>query len=377
MKKGIFAIAALAALSSQAAKVTADKAAHSVSFTAVAAGHDTDTPIEFLLATPSSDHEYEALFLTEASAEEIAKGMEEAGIPRGSDFDALKWKLWPVGEEISMTPAFTNLLKDTRSGSTPRAIYTGGSLKDGKPVADSDTPGAVFALYNCPQSLFQLDDSLGQSETYGRFRPARKFEKGEKVRFTLSWSGKPTHEKVVLELKRGTFKENLTKLKEKSAKGSLDVLCDFSPDLTVHEAAAISQVLASLDSPLVKFNGAPESQLYFRAYLPLEKWRDRAERLAQPPEVHFLKDGTFMVKEIVEDWSDEESLDPKLSVKDHPAKDIAEAAKLASQLAGKTYTLLVFAPSATKLEKIHELKGKVTGQIMNWYVFPEDNLGDK
>ncbi|MCR5414608.1 MAG: hypothetical protein K6F50_07775 [Kiritimatiellae bacterium] len=375
MKKGTLCAAAVSAsfaVASFAAGVSVDKANHTVRFTAIAAGHDTDTDIEFLFAAPSSDHEYEALFLTESPLSEIAKAMDEAGIPRGKDFDRFAWRLWPVGEAIEMSPAFTNLLRETRGDPTPPAVYTGGTRDaSGKPVAETETPGAMFALYNCPQSMFQLDDSLGQSETYGRFRPAKRFEKGKKVEIALSWNGRPTHDNVTLRLEPGKLADAINTLKEKSSAAELDVLCDFSPSMTLAEAANVSAALATLDSPGVKFNGAPANQLYFRAYVPLEKWRDRRERLAQPPEVHFLADGSFKVCEIHEDWSDEESIDPKLSVTEHPCATLADAASLASSIGAKTYTIFVFAPPETRLEKIFSLRSMVKGEILNWYVFCE------
>jgi hypothetical protein len=63
--------------------------------------------------------------------------------------------------------------------------------------------------------------------------------------------------------------------------------------------------------------------------------------------------------------------DPRLTAKEHPCADLAEAAKTASRLAAKTYSMLVFAPADMKLSRIHELRRLVNGDVQSWYVFAE------
>ena len=121
-------------------------------------------------------------------------------------------------------------------------------------------------------------------------------------------------------------------------------------------------------------NGFKEGQFYFRAFLPLEKWRDRKERLAQPPEIHLKSDGSISVTEIIEDWSNENSIDPKLVVQNHIASSIDEAARIAKPIAEKSFTAFIYAPDETALSKLYDLKGKmVSDYIWNWYVFPSRN----
>lgn len=356
-----------------AAPVTFDAARHSVTLTAVSTDCGVDTQAEFLLVGPNTDHDYESMFVTEASVTDIAKAFAAAGIPLGRNVDFTSCRFWPVGEELTMEPAFTNFVREMRGDTTPSVLYTGG-LRDAKgvPEAETNMPSAVFALYGCAQSLLQFNDALDQSATYGRFQPAVKIPKGEKRTFTFTWNGNPTHESVSLKVAPGKAAEAFTGLKDKAEKRQLDVIVDFAPEMTVKEAMAAANALALIDSPRVKINGAAEGQLFYRAYLPLEKWRDRKERLAQPPEVHLKGDGTFVVTRIVEDWkSDPESTDPRLVVSDHPCKDVAEAAKLLDEYCGNTVTILVFAGETTPVSRIYELKKAVTCTVYNWYVFTE------
>ena len=377
MKKGaIIALAtslSMALIASGNSGVSFDAEKHTVSFTAASTDCGLDMQIEFLFVGPDSDHDYEAMFVTDAPIAEIAAAFRKAGIPSGRDFNgAGGCRFWPVGQFLSMEPAITNFLRETRGETTPVPVFTGGTRDaSGIPEANTNSPGAVFALYNCAQSLIQFDDTLDQSETYGRFTPAVKIPKGEKRRFTFKWNGEQAYESIVLPLMPGKLADAITTLKSKSADKELDVLCDFSTELTIKEASEISQALSIIDSRKIKINGYKDGQFFYRAFQPLEKWRDRTERLAQPPEVHFRADGTFVVTETFEDWSDDESLDPKLTSKDIPCADIGDAAKEASRIAAKTFTVLIFAPSDTKLGKLFDFRKACTGPIINWYIFTE------
>jgi hypothetical protein len=182
-----------------------------------------------------------------------------------------------------------------------------------------------------------------------------KIPQGEQRTFTFKWNGRPANSPYRLKLEPGRLAETFAALKaaadEVQAVGAeLDVLSDFAEDLTIREATAAAAVLRELDSPGVKVNGFADGQLFYLAYLPRESWRERKERLCQPPEVYLASDGTARVIEIKEDWSgDDDVLEPKLIVTEHPRADLAAAAKLASKLAGRTSTMLVFAAADAKL----------------------------
>lgn len=347
---------------------------HSVSFTARAVGMPTTAHIEFLLAGPDSDHDYESLFLTDAEVGEIADAFEKAGIPLGKPIDPASARLWPVGEHVEMSPAFSELIRETYGEPLVPACYTGGSRdSSGRPDAATNMPLAVFALYSMPQALIQLDDALDQSATYGRFRPAKELEKGERRLFTFKWNGRPSHETVAPRFEKENVAEVLASLKEKVSKGlELDVTPSVSPAMTLKEATALAGALSVLDSRAVKINGCAEGELFYQAYLPKESWRDRTQRLCQPPEVHLsAADASYTVCEILEDWSGEGTLDPKLTVKEHRFEKDADAGALVASLADRTQTVIVYADAGTKLERLYALKKAVGAAIPNWYVFAE------
>lgn len=363
---------AFAALLAVVAPISVDTTARSVTFTATSTDCGLDSQLEFLFVGPDSDHGYEAMFVTDARVAEFAKAFEAIGLPLGAPVDESGCAFWPVGDSLVLEPSFDKLVRETRRESVPAVIYTGGTRDaKGVPEAETNMPSAVFALYNCPQSLLQLNDTLDQSATYGRFQPAEKIPQGERRTFTLTWKGTGDYERVELKLSPDTMSESFRTLKEKSEKSPLVVKAEFDPKMTLASAQAAANALALLDSVRIKVNGYEKGQFFFRAFLPLEKWRDRKERLAQPPEVRFQADGSFVVTGIEEDWSDDDSLDPKLIVTDYPCATLQEAAVKASGLVGKTGTVLVFASKETRLERLYEFRANASPDIRSWYIFTE------
>lgn len=352
--------------------VVCDAEKKTVSFDVVSTDCGVDTEIEFLFVGPNSDHDYESMFKTVQPVSEIVDAFAKAGFPSGSPVSTENCRFWATGGTVIMEPAFTDFVKDMRGENPPRIIFTGGK-RDEKGVADAavNMPEAVFALYNCPQSLIQIDDFLEQSATYGRFKVARKIPEGEKRRITFKYVNGSTCRKETVEINNTNLVEVTDFLKAESAKASLDVLCDFSPKTTVKNARNAAALLQMLDSAKIKINGVKEGQLYYKAFLPLEKWRDRKERLSQPPEVRFNIDGTISVTEIKEDWSDENSLDPKLTAVEKKYEISDDAAKAVDAVAAKVFTVFFYASENTETGKLFEFRKKLKTPKLNIYVFTE------
>ncbi len=347
-----------------AAPLVVDTERHTVSIEATATGVSEGTSLEFLLVDPQSEKDYEALFVTKASLAEIAAAFRQAGIPCGQSVNLAQARLWPVGQQLDVSPTITNLLKDVRGELTPATIYTGGTT--------NTTDGYVFALYNCPQSLLQLNDSLEQSPTYGRFKPLKPLAKGTPQTFTFMWKGMPTWAPYTLSLDTAHLQTALLALKAKAEQTELDVTTDFTASLTVKEAQDIAAVLQILDTPRVKLNHMAPGQFYYRAFLPKEQWRDRKERLTQPPELYLQPDGSWKLVEIQEDWSDEDSLDPKLIVVEHTNTNLETVLSEVARIAQKSQTAFIFAPATTTLETLYKLKSAEKGTILNWYIFTHE-----
>lgn len=352
--------------------VSYDQENHTVSFTAVSTDCGVDTDLEFLFVGPNSDHDYESMFTTLAPMSEIVNAFTKAGFPLGEPMSVTDCKFWATGDEIIMEPSITNFVKDLRSNIQPRLIYTGGTRnKKGEANAAVTMPAALFALYNCPQSLILYDDFLDQSSTYGRFKPAVKIPKGEKRRITFKLMKGTSHLKETVKINETNLQEVVKFLKTKSERSYLDILCDFSAKMTLKTARNVAELLQIIDSNKIKINGVKEGQLYYKAYLPLEKWRDRKERLAQPPEVRFRLDGSVSVTEVKEDWSDEKTLDPKLIPVETIYTDLNKAANAVDLIASKVLTVFLYANESTQLKTLFEFRKKLKTSNLNIYVFIE------
>ena len=141
--------------------------------------------------------------------------------------------------------------------------------------------------------------------------------------------------------------------------------------MTLKTAHNVAELLQIIDSNKIKINGVKEGQLYYKAYLPLEKWRDRKERLAQPPEVRFRLDGSVSVTEVKEDWSDEKTLDPKLIPVETIYTDLNKVANAVDVIASKVLTVFFYANESTQLKTLFEFRKKLKTSNLNIYVFIE------
>ena len=375
MKRVCVALLIASAGISAFSEVSYDATKHSVTFTAAATECGVDAQLEFLFVGPSSDRAYEAMFVTDDPISEIIAAFEKAGIPSGKSFDPSRCQLWPVGKILHIEPGFMTFLKDHLNKPLPHLVYTGGLRNaKGELLAATQMPQALFALYSCPQSPILFEDNMDQSQTYGRFTPLVKIPKGEKRSFTFTWKEDADYASKTLKLEKGTLASEAIKkliLEAKDSKLTFDILCDFAADMTLKEAVDAANALQIIDSPKIKINGFKDSQLFYKAFLPQVKWRDRKERIAQPPEVRFNTNGTFSVSEIIEDWSDEDSLNPKLSLKTIEYTDISTAAKEAMKLVGKTATVFFYANDDTLLGRLYEFRSKLPHEGLNIYVFNE------
>ena len=301
---------------------------NSVSFTAKATGIDLAVPVEFVIAGPDSDRDYESLFLTDDKPADIVAAMKKAGIPVGKTFDVPSCNLWPTGSVIEFEPKIDSLIKvkEDCDYKLCDAVYTGGN-------GNYDMPSAVFATYTSGQTLFTFDDSLEQSVAYGRFLARRQYKKGEPITFKATWKGAST----------------------------TAMTPDFPPEKTLAEAVKYATALQILDTRTTKINGFKEGQFFYQAFLPKVQWRDRKERLVQPVEVA-LTPSNVVTTVIDEDWSvagNDPKLTPRVVPFDQAFKDKAKS----------TDAVFFYASGDTKLAKLYELKKRIPASFRNFYVY--------
>lgn len=372
--------------------VVADVAARSVRFLAEATGTGAGETVEFFAIGPLSDRAYESLLVTVASPTAIAAAFDKISLPRGVGANPLQARLWPYGEKVSIAvkplggvPAadagsgLALLLKDVRtkeegdSLSAP-VVWTAGA-RDGRdiPIAATNMPCAVFALYNHAPSLLQLDGLFDQTSTYGRYVAATTQKAGELFEVTATWDGKPHVKDVELKLSESNAVARIAALQETAKRLDVHVRLAFDASVTVARAATYAEAFASLDGKGLKMNGQAEGQFFFRAFLPDPAWRERAGRIFQPFEVHIAADGarTFVFCE--EDWSGE-GIDPVLKPKRTPFKDWNELPGLIAKTGEqgeKINVLFLFAPKSTPVADLTPILKVTSERINTFYVFGE------
>jgi len=335
-----------------------------LTFTATATGVEKGTAVEFFLVGANSDRDYEAMFLLDEPIDAFCARIEKL-VTRGTPVDAKACRLWPTGCRLRFEPSFDAFvtMEGPEGGKLSEPVYTGGSRRpDGSPDATAVMPAAVFATYSLPQAPIVYNIPVDQGSAYGWFKAARTLKKGEKITFTLTVDEKSAPRKIAITAEKGNLSNLLNDLRSASANGDVEACVAFSDDLTVSEAVAISQALAVIDSCKVKINGS--NGLFYRAFLPLEKWRDRQERIHQPFELSIRDDGTEELLFIEEDWSVEGD-DPKLTPRPIPLKNAASYPQTDTCFVycSKTQTVGRLTCSMKKLKDEH---------IVNWYVFPTE-----
>lgn len=336
--------------------------AATLTFTATATGVEKGAAVEFAFAGRNSDRDYETMFLIDDGVDEFCRKLERAGFPRGKPTDARSCILWPVGCPISFNPPLTNFVAMSmpKGLTSAQPIYTGGTrLENGNCEAGSEMPASLFSLYSLAQSPIVLDGIFDQGAVYGSFTVRKALKKGERVSFTVSLENATPPQSLHLTVRPGNSAEILNRLRSESEKGAVDALIGFSDELTVKEATAMANALSVVDSVRTKINGC--SNIFYRAFQPLVKWRDRKERLTQPFELTLGEPDRLVY--IDEDWSVEGN-DPKLT-----AQEISFADALNHT---KTDTCFIFAPATATIARISAAMAKLKGiQVTNWYVFAE------
>lgn len=367
-----------------------DRAAHAVRFLAEATGIGTGEPVEFLAIGPLSDRAYESLLVTVASPGAIAAAFDRAGVPRGIAADPFQARLWPYGEKVAVTVkpldgtaaggGLAVLVKDTRAQEEGAVldrpvVWTAGARDAaGAPVAATNTPCAVFALYNHAPSLLQLDGLFDQAATYGRFGAARTCAPGDLFEVTATWDGRPHVEDVVVTLAVTNAAQRLAALRERARTRDVHVRLAFASGVTVAQAAGLARAFAELDGHGIKLNGRADGQFFARAFLPDPAWRKREGRIFQPFEVHVAADGarTFVFCE--EDWSGE-GLDPVLKPRTTPFRDWSELPALIAKTGeqgAKVSVLFLFAPETTPVADLAPAVEALGARIGTFYVFGDD-----
>jgi len=334
-------------------------------FTATATGVEKGAPIEFAFVGKGSDRDYESLFVLEGSIDDFCKGLESVGFPRGKPEDLKSCSLWPIGCTVTFDPPLSNFLDSKLPDDSPLVpvVYTGGTrMSDGRCEASTNMPLAAFCLYSLAQSPLVYNTHYEQGNVYNSHLCKTKMEKGTPVKFSISCDVQSKPKPLSLTLHPGQSTSLINKLRDEAKLSEVDACIDFSPDLSVSESVRAAQALSVVDSSRVRINGVPNGRLFYRAFLPLVKWRDRQQRLVQPFELTIGATNTLV--HIEEDWTVEGD-DPKLTPHVISTSDAARYQK--------TDTCFIFAESEAKLSSVYQVMESLKdSKVRTWYVFVKE-----
>ncbi len=328
--------------------VVANRQQRSVTVLALATGIK-DEPIEFFLVAHYG-RDYESLAVTMAKPSDIQAALRFIGMEPGHPVDFPNLLFWPKGERVTMTfhweekgedgkpvakqsRAEDMVLNQRQKATLPQTglVFTGSSqvTEEGKDETrlGADIGGEIASDYNSQWTILDVPYRANQGELYGLLvtNPELKLTAGQHLRIELRPALPPGETQVrdflvqvapegasavtaadlrftvrageaQPNLTAGTF-ENLLEFLMQQRTAGKDVFLSFAfaPDLTLgalREFAALLDAMA--DKEVVRIEPAPK-ELYYRAFLPDDKWRDRQNRIVQPLEIHLSPDGRRLV----------------------------------------------------------------------------------
>ncbi len=401
--------------------LVADKAAGTVTVLAEACEIQRGTTVEFPIIGELSDRDYEGAFRTFAKPGDIAAALEWLGVPRGANVDSRKMQFWAKGERVAIDVVrvgdtnavrrpIQSYLLDKVAGGTPAwdsFVYCGSpddpQSTNGVRLADAVAPNSVLATYNEPQSVLDTPVISNQSEVYERFVLADGAPFEPFALYTITFKpvrrpdGLPRVKDVRIDfcVKDGKVVGGLTtgeakaefeipKLFETFKKLTADgfdphVTVSFGEDLTILQASVLARLLDKSEREGdIRVTPPPAGTFYYKGFLPNDDWRSAKTRISQPWEAHIPTNGApIRLVQTVEDWSDKNSLDPRLSTKEYSVATPEEAAKtitagdasLAPNL--RLQVALLFADKDTPLSAIMPTARALLPNHPIMYVFTE------
>lgn len=356
--------------------LVANRKTRRVELLAEASGLAANSTIEFLLVDVASSHGYEALLWSFARPGDVHAALAFIGIPPGASYNPGQLRLWPKGERVNISIAATNaapgaklprvesLVLDTKAGKPmpEEGFMFTGSMNVPAPnggtgvvyMADAYDPKSIVSLYNEPGTVMDVPRPANQGDVYASqvVNPEHMLSAGEILTLILEperTDGSRRVRDLVLEIGLAAARPDpapgaaeagrsiafvlkeaggATLGKEPTLEGAVAAVsevvkkgCDpyvsirFDRALKLAEVRRACIVVGMLEAASgMRIEPPPQGQLYFKAFMPDERWREPAGRFAQPWELHLSRGkggvtGRLVINE--ETWTDA-SPDPNL-----------------------------------------------------------------
>ncbi len=409
--------------------LVADREKKTVTVYAEATGlGQSGSPPEFFIISQKSGHDYESLLISFAEPGHVHTALEFIGMKPGRPVNPAELRFWPKGERVIIHAVYTNragkaesvrlseLLVDAETEKPPPEkgfVFTGSRMVQTRAngtvyAADVMEPRAIAANYNEPNSVLDIPRVAPQGSVYRtfvvnseyvfpegaliklRFEPEYpggkkrvkemslcvELMEGKGVRFRLSEDGKK-----IVETEKA---DKLIKSFRDISKAGHDpfVELSFGDSMRLEDIKSICASLSQIETPEgIRMEPPPEGHLYYKAFLPNEKFRNREKRSAQPWELHLSKTSkgnlSATLIEIDQVWK-EQKVWPDLKIREH---SIDDGEHLKSRLADlsdgdQLRVILVYADPALNYGKLLSYLLPVIDDYSTIHVFLKNRDGE-
>jgi hypothetical protein len=388
-----------------------------------ATGLKDDEILEFLLIAGNSGHGYEALAISYAKPSDIHKALVFIGMTPGKPVNADKLQFWPKGERVVVTfECKAKGFKPVRAESLALDSSTGkpfpetgfvfvGSEMTGtnKQVyaADIGEPNSIMSTYNERTTVLDVPRQIAQGEFYGTYHPnpaihlptnvplevvlEPEYQDGTRrvLDLTLFIDAKSDAATQTIanlqfqvrdaekkQLNVGTDLNSAVKLFSSLADEGRNpfVTIRFGNALTLQAIHDVSVILSSINTEKgIHVEPPPEDGLYFKAFMPNEKLRNRNTRIAQPWELHISrKDGKVSgtLTRVEETWKDGQAR-PDLKVTDYVLAAPDSALETIEKMGSEMPVLLVFAAPSLTFQELMGFVKPIRTKLPTVHVFME------
>lgn len=364
----------------------ADRKTKQITMQAESTGLTEGSPVEFFLIGETSGHAYESLAVSFAKPGDVQKALEFIGMRTGRPVDGRKCAFWPKGERVIITlssPDSDKSLKPTRmetlvldsrtKKSLPDCglVFTG-SLRLETPdsmgrtglAVDIREPNSIASSYNAAETVMDVPFSWSQKSVYGNLlvNPAHILKPGGLLTIVLEPERRDGTKRVMdlklaISVKTGAVARKLndlefhlidqndvelnTTFELNAALKLVDSINDRNQDpfvsvllgdaVTVGAAAEVCGILSKIDTEKgIRIEPPTGGQLYYRAFVPNEQQRNRADRFAQPWELNLSFTNSNLqavLSRIDQVWKDDKT-EPDLKTTDFTVNTPQELQKI-------------------------------------------------
>jgi hypothetical protein len=319
--------------------VIADRKKQTVTLFGWSTNMKDEEPTEFFLINEESGKDFESLAVTTAKPSDVRKAIEFIGMKPGKTTNFQQLRFWPKGERMTMTfkweevgqmqavPAHELIYDDREDDTMPDSgyMFTGSFFYEDnkgekKFAGDTLDTRSIAATYNDAESLLTVPWQAPQGQVYGRYRANPEMRINDFTPLTVELKPKDKGKKRVTDMTltilpgEKELKFTLTDAKGNAAveNGSVQeflkvagemvkqdkdlyVAIMFSDDLPVAYVAQAAKLLATIDAFTgLRIEPPAEGQLFYRAFTPNPRWRNREGRVFHGWEVHL--DGPLNAK---------------------------------------------------------------------------------